>query len=151
LDFCSQLFALEKKFENLEPDERQKEREKQSKPIAEAFFAWAPLTAGNPAKSPQTFGGKGGVAERTDIRGEKGLPKSGAFGEDGAMAEKASFSGAFQPENERNEAIATRPEWSLAEQTTPRAARTGSFAIPKKARAPPPSFIPSSKPPKKTA
>jgi transposase len=41
LDFCSQLFALEKKFENLEPLERQKTREKQSKPIAEAFFIWA--------------------------------------------------------------------------------------------------------------
>ena len=41
LDFCNQLFALEKKFENLEFSERHKERERQSRPIAEAFFAWA--------------------------------------------------------------------------------------------------------------
>jgi hypothetical protein len=114
LDFCNQLFALEKKFENLKPDERQKEREKQSKPIAEAFFVWARLTVGNPVKSLQAFDGKGGVAKQTNIRG------------------------------------VFCPEWSLVEQTTPRAARTGFFAIPKRARAPAPSFIPSSKPPKKT-
>jgi transposase len=41
LDFCNRLFALEKIFENLSPNERQQAREKQSRPIAEAFFAWA--------------------------------------------------------------------------------------------------------------
>jgi hypothetical protein len=43
LDFCDQLFALERKFdeENLTYDERKRRRELESKPIADAFFEWA--------------------------------------------------------------------------------------------------------------
>ena len=43
LDFCDQLFALERKFdeENLTPDERKDRRECESKPLANAFFEWA--------------------------------------------------------------------------------------------------------------
>ena len=43
LDFCDQLFALERKFDekNLPPDERKHRRERESKPIADAFFEWA--------------------------------------------------------------------------------------------------------------
>jgi len=41
LDFCGQLFALERKFADMPPDERQKNRLEHSKPIAEAFFSWA--------------------------------------------------------------------------------------------------------------
>ena len=43
LDFCDQLFALERKFdeENLPPNERKRRRELESKPIADAFFEWA--------------------------------------------------------------------------------------------------------------
>ena len=41
LDFCGQLFELERKFAELPPEERFKAREDQSKPLAEQFFAWA--------------------------------------------------------------------------------------------------------------
>lgn len=41
LDYCTRLFTLEKKFADMPPDERQKNREEFSKPVAEAFFAWA--------------------------------------------------------------------------------------------------------------
>ena len=41
VDFCGRLFALEKKFSQMLPDERQKSRSEFSKPIAEAFFEWA--------------------------------------------------------------------------------------------------------------
>jgi hypothetical protein len=43
LDYCNKLFELERKFdeENLSPKERAKRRELESKPVAEAFFAWA--------------------------------------------------------------------------------------------------------------
>jgi transposase len=40
LDYCDRLFALEKKFADMPPDERQKNREKFSKPVAEEFFMW---------------------------------------------------------------------------------------------------------------
>lgn len=41
LDFCTKLFALEKQFADMPPDERLKGRLKFSKPVVEAFFAWA--------------------------------------------------------------------------------------------------------------
>jgi transposase len=41
LDFCNRLFALEREFEGLDPKERFKRRLESSKPIADAFFAWA--------------------------------------------------------------------------------------------------------------
>ena len=41
LDYCDQLFALEREFAEMSPKERFEAREKRSKPIAEAFFAWA--------------------------------------------------------------------------------------------------------------
>ena len=41
LDYCNQLFALEREFAQLSPSERFEQRMKQSKPVAEAFFAWA--------------------------------------------------------------------------------------------------------------
>ena len=39
-DFCSQLFALERSYTNLTPDERYERRFRESKPLADAFFAW---------------------------------------------------------------------------------------------------------------
>ena len=41
LDYCNQLFALEREFSEMLPEERFEARMKQSFPIAEAFFAWA--------------------------------------------------------------------------------------------------------------
>jgi hypothetical protein len=41
LDYCNRLFALENKFEKITAEERHRRREEISRPIAEAFFAWA--------------------------------------------------------------------------------------------------------------
>lgn len=43
LEYCNKLFELERKFDelNLTHEERRRQRNLQSKPIAEAFFAWA--------------------------------------------------------------------------------------------------------------
>jgi transposase len=41
LDYCNRLFALEREFENMPPGERFEARLTKSKPVAEAFFAWA--------------------------------------------------------------------------------------------------------------
>jgi hypothetical protein len=41
LDFCNRLFALERGFEKLEPEERYKERLERSKPVMDEFYAWA--------------------------------------------------------------------------------------------------------------
>ena len=40
-DFCNRLFALEREYENLTAGERFVRRQDESKPLAEAFFAWA--------------------------------------------------------------------------------------------------------------
>ena len=40
LDFCNQLFAVERRLKELDPEDRYKERLKQSKPILDAFLAW---------------------------------------------------------------------------------------------------------------
>ena len=42
----SYLFYLERRFENLKPEERYKKRLELSKPIAESFFAWAKAVQG---------------------------------------------------------------------------------------------------------
>ena len=41
LGYCNQLFGLEKKFADMPPEKRLSARLKESKPVAEAFFAWA--------------------------------------------------------------------------------------------------------------
>lgn len=40
LNFCNQLFAVERKLKNLDPKDRYEERLKQSKPILDAFLSW---------------------------------------------------------------------------------------------------------------
>jgi hypothetical protein len=39
--YCNALFALEREFEKLTPEQRYKARLEKSKPIADEFFAWA--------------------------------------------------------------------------------------------------------------
>ena len=39
--YCDRLFHFEKQFALLSPEERRKKREQLSKPLTEAFFAWA--------------------------------------------------------------------------------------------------------------
>ena len=41
LDFCGKLYAIEKKMKDESPKDRLKERQEQSKPLLDAFFAWA--------------------------------------------------------------------------------------------------------------
>ena len=45
-DFCNRLFALERKWVNLSPEERYENRLEESKPLAEEFFAWAQSARG---------------------------------------------------------------------------------------------------------
>lgn len=40
LDFCNQLFAIEREYLNATPDERYKARLEHSRPVLEAFLAW---------------------------------------------------------------------------------------------------------------
>ncbi len=40
VDYCNKLFALERDFAELSPEERYAERLKQSKPVLDAFYAW---------------------------------------------------------------------------------------------------------------
>lgn len=40
LQFCNQLFAIERELKKLEPEERYKERLEKSKPVLEAFLSW---------------------------------------------------------------------------------------------------------------
>ena len=58
IQYCDALFALERKYDDqkLTPEQRKEHREKESKPIADEFFAWAESII---AKTlPQTpFGG----------------------------------------------------------------------------------------------
>ncbi len=49
--FCDKLFTLERKFSDLPPDERYKQRQELSKPIVEEFFAWLGALGALP-KSP---------------------------------------------------------------------------------------------------
>lgn len=48
LEFCNRLFALEREYEHLSPEERHKKRLEQSKPVTEDFFAWASSTCALP-------------------------------------------------------------------------------------------------------
>ena len=41
LEFCDTLFALEREYEELSPEERYRRRLEQSKPVSDAFFSWA--------------------------------------------------------------------------------------------------------------
>ena len=41
LELCNKLFALEREYEKLSPEERFNERIKRSKPISDEFFTWA--------------------------------------------------------------------------------------------------------------
>ena len=41
VDYCNRLFKMEKKFADLTPEERHKQRQEQEKPLLDAFFAWA--------------------------------------------------------------------------------------------------------------
>ena len=41
LDYCGKLYAIEKKMKDESPEDRLKERQEQSKPLLDAFFAWA--------------------------------------------------------------------------------------------------------------
>lgn len=56
LDYCNRLFTLEREYEKLTADERQKRRLKESKPVAEEFFAWAAET--QPRTLPKMAFGK---------------------------------------------------------------------------------------------
>ena len=49
--YITQLFLFERKFKNLSPEERYQKRLEKSKPVADAFFAWADKLAPLP-KSP---------------------------------------------------------------------------------------------------
>lgn len=40
VDFCDQLYRLEREFKHLSPNKRRKRRQKFSKPIVDAFFQW---------------------------------------------------------------------------------------------------------------
>ncbi len=40
LQFCNQLFAIERKVKELDPKERFEQRLKQSKPVLDAFLSW---------------------------------------------------------------------------------------------------------------
>jgi len=53
LEFCNDLFSLEHEYENLMPEDRRKKRAEQSKPVSDAFFAWAESV---PALPKSTFG-----------------------------------------------------------------------------------------------
>ena len=48
LEYCDKLFALEREYEELKPEERHAKRLQKSKPITDAFFAWAAATAALP-------------------------------------------------------------------------------------------------------
>ena len=48
--YCSALFALEKEFSNLTPEERYKERQERAKPVVDALLVWA-KTKSAPPKS----------------------------------------------------------------------------------------------------
>ena len=55
--YCDRLYKLERKFKNLSPSKRRKQRKKYSKPIVEEFFQWV-------EQSP--FFGKSAIAKAAD-------------------------------------------------------------------------------------
>jgi transposase len=40
LEYCNQLFSIERKLENLTPEERYEQRQEQSNPVLEVFLCW---------------------------------------------------------------------------------------------------------------
>ena len=48
LAYCTKLFHIEKELAQLEPEERQKQRLEQEKPVLDALFAWAETRAAAP-------------------------------------------------------------------------------------------------------
>lgn len=44
IEFCNQLFRIEKELENLTPEERRVQRLEQEKPVLEAFWSWVEST-----------------------------------------------------------------------------------------------------------
>jgi hypothetical protein len=40
LDYCNRLFALEREYEKLSPEERYEKRIERSKPLVEEFYMW---------------------------------------------------------------------------------------------------------------
>ena len=55
LQFCNELFAIERKLAKASPDERHKERLKCSRPVLDAFLAWLKLQSAN-ALPKSSFG-----------------------------------------------------------------------------------------------
>jgi transposase len=55
LEYCQKLFMLERKFKDMKPEERLKERRKQSKPVYDEFYEWLgtlnPLAGANLSKA----------------------------------------------------------------------------------------------------
>lgn len=47
LNFCNQLYAIERKLKELSPKERHEERLKQSKPVLDAFLTWLKIQERN--------------------------------------------------------------------------------------------------------
>ena len=42
--YCNQLFDWERKFKNLSPEDRKKQRLEKGKPVLEAFWSWVEST-----------------------------------------------------------------------------------------------------------
>ncbi len=72
VDYCDRLYRLERKFKKLRPSERRKARQKESKPIVEAFFKWID-------ESP--FYGKNALAKAAEytLKYAEGVPEGCAF------------------------------------------------------------------------
>ena len=51
LEYCGKLYAVEKKIKDMSFEDRLKERQKHSKPLLDAFFAWAKTLSGIAPKS----------------------------------------------------------------------------------------------------
>lgn len=54
LDFCNQLFELERKFAELQPEQKHQKRLELSLPIAEVFLAWAKSFENQPKSATKT-------------------------------------------------------------------------------------------------
>lgn len=56
LQFCNELFKIEKELKEKKPEERQKERYEKSQPVLDAFYAW--LKKVRPQVTPKSATGK---------------------------------------------------------------------------------------------
>lgn len=61
--FCDRLFALEREFASLSPEERLKQRQELSKPVMEEFFTWANKTTALP-KTPAGAAARYALSQR---------------------------------------------------------------------------------------